>query len=206
MKRFAAGIERWNSRASAATSWRGAGQKLRIDDEQVALKELHEQLQEASDTMKAQIDARAKQLVDYTKDSRVKLEQAMAQLKAVEAKKARIEAELSATKKKLSEVARKKVKEIAEEKHKAAEADLKEKKDKGKAEDEEPNKPDENDGAHSGNGRMTPREKLELANALLHDARETWKQTYQNYQSGRNERGARQEAAARERYFQLKGL
>ncbi len=75
------------------------------------------------------------------------LEQATAQLKAVEAKKADIEAELAATKKNLYDVARERVKEIAEEKRKAAEAQLKEKKDNAKSENEEPNKPDDNDGA-----------------------------------------------------------
>jgi hypothetical protein len=172
--------------------------------ESEALAELHKQLQHAGDTMKAQIEARAKQLGEYTKHSREQLEQAAAQLKTVEAKKAQIEAELSATKKYLYDVERERVKQIAEQKLKAAEAHLKEKKDKAKAGVEKPDKPDDNDGAQMKDRRLSPYVALFYANKRLANAKDRWQLVRQVYSSDSDAGESREEAAAREDYYQIK--
>jgi lipase chaperone LimK len=53
---------------------------------------------------------------------------------------------------------------------------------------------------------MTPAEKLGLVNSLMADARETWKQTYQQFHSESRSVEALAEAVARERYFQVKRI
>ncbi|MEX2114985.1 MAG: M56 family metallopeptidase [Pirellulales bacterium] len=110
VKRFAAGVDRWRSLTTAASSGRGEGQKFRIarshdaahaearvDDElNRAIRELEmvNKLKH-SDVIKAHVYARAKNLEDQEKHFRAQLELAQKSLGDLEAKKAAIEKELA---------------------------------------------------------------------------------------------------------------
>jgi hypothetical protein len=125
------------------------------------------------------------------------LESSQRSMAELAAKKAALEAEIAKKAAALDARHKESLEKVREELHRDS---------KRKVESTESEKKPEaptDDRAHR---RMTPAEKLGLVNSLMADARETWKQTYQQFHSESRSVEALAEAVARERYFQVKRI